>query len=91
MAFFVVFIGVQWFFAEFLISPHAENWFFMSDRIWSYGSSMGKWHHEFWRLDPKRTDADLFTSRAVIISLVAASISSWLGLFFGRWMRKVTR
>jgi len=91
IVFLVVLVGVQWFFAEFLISPRADNWFFMSDRIWSYGSSMGNWHHEFWRLDPNRSDSDLITPRAIVISLIAASLSSWVGLFFGRWMRKVMR
>jgi hypothetical protein len=85
-AFLIVFVAVQWFFAEFLISPRAENWFFMSDRVWSYGSGRGKWHHEFWQLD-----ANPFTLRAVAISWVFACASSWVGLFFGDWMRKVRR
>jgi hypothetical protein len=84
--FFIVFVVVQWLFSEFMISPRAENWFFMSDRIWSYSSGRGKWHHEFWHLD-----ANQFTLLAVAISWGLACVSSWVGLFFGDWMRKVRR
>jgi len=89
--FLVVFVAVQWFFSEFMISPSADNWFFMGNRIWSYGSSMGHWHYEFWRLDPNRPDSDLFTLRMILISWGVACVSSWVGLFFGNWMRKVRR
>ena len=54
--FLAVFIPVQWFFSKFLISPRAENWFFMGDRIWGYSNGGGNWHHEFWR-----SDSDPFT------------------------------
>jgi hypothetical protein len=85
-AFLIVFVVVQWLFSEFLISPRAENWFFMSDRVWSYGSGQGEWHHEFWHHDANR-----LTLFAVAISWVFACASSWVGLFFGDWMRKVRR
>jgi hypothetical protein len=90
-AFLAILLGVQWFFSEFMISPRADNWFFMGNRIWGYNSSIGEWHHQFWRLDPKRSDADLFTLRAIVIAWIVACVSSWVGLFFGRWMRKVRR
>jgi hypothetical protein len=84
--FLAVFAVVQWLFAEFLISPHASNWFFMSDRIWGYSSTNGSWHHEFWN-----SDSDQFNFRAVAFSWVYSCASSWVGLFFGDWMRKVQR
>ena len=84
--FLIVFVAVQWFFAEFLISPRASNWFFLGDRIWSYNSSNGPWHHEFWHLD-----ANPFALPAILRSWLFACASSWVGLFFGDWMRKVRR
>ena len=89
--FLAVLIPVQWFFAKFMISHSADNWFFMGNRIWGYSVPSGDWHFQFWHLDPKRPDADLLTVRAVAVSWALASVSSWVGLFFGRWMRKVRR
>lgn len=86
-----VFIPVQWFSSEFLISHHADNWFFMGDRIWGYGESIGNWWHEFWRQDANGPNADLLTLRSIRISWGIAMVSSAVGLFFGRWMRKVRR
>jgi hypothetical protein len=86
-----VFIPVHWFSSEFLISRHADNWFFMGDRIWGYGESIGDWWHEFWRRDPTRADADFLTVKAVARSWEIAIVGAAVGLFFGRWMRKVRR
>lgn len=83
--FLLVFLPVQWFFSKFLISSHAENWFFMGDRIWSYNSGSGPWHHEFWE------KAGVLTFRSLLSSWLFACASSWVGLFFGDWMRKVRR
>lgn len=91
VVFLAVFLPVQWFFSKFLISPHADNWVFMSDRIWSYSSSSGDWHHRFWRQDAGASDEDLITVRAIGRALIIATVSSGVGLFFGRWMRKVRR
>ena len=84
--FIAVLLPVQWWFSKFLISPLADNWVFMSDRIWSYGSSRGEWHHQFW--DQYN---DSLTSRALLWSWGLATVSSGVGLFFGHWMRKVRR
>jgi hypothetical protein len=86
-----VFIPVQWFSSEFLISKQAANWFFMGDRIWGYGEGVGNWWHEFWRQNAGNSDADLLTVNAVVKSWVIAIIGAAVGLFFGRWMRKVRR
>jgi hypothetical protein len=86
-----VFIPVQWFSSEFLISRHADNWFFMGDRIWGYGEGVGNWWHEFWRRDPARADADFLTVKAIAWSWGIAIAGAAVGLFFGRWMRKVRR
>ena len=89
--FLAVFIPVQWYFSKFLISPRAENWFFMGDRVWGYGNGRGEWWHQFWRQDPKNSDVDLLTVAAAARSWLFACAGSWVGLFFGDWMRKVRR
>ena len=85
--FLAVFIPVQWFFSEFLLSPHAENWFFVGNRVWSYGDSLGDWTKQFWNVN---------LTRAAVLSALAwswgwAAATSWLGLLLGGWMRKVQR
>jgi hypothetical protein len=89
--FLAIFIPVQWSFSKFLISPRAENWFFMGDRIWGYGNSRGDRWHEFWDGTSKLSITDLLTSSAMLYSWLFACASSWVGLFFGDWMRKVRR
>jgi len=84
--FIAVLLPVQWWFSKFLISPHAENWVFMSDRVWSYGSSRGAWHHQYWDLD-----SDPLNSHALMLGWGFAILSAAVGLFFGHWMRKVRR
>jgi hypothetical protein len=90
-AFLAVFMAVQWFFAEFLLSPAADNWFFAGNRYWSYGSRHSEWWHHFWRLDPADADSSLLTVGKIGFSWVVASGSSWIGLLLGGWMRKVQR
>ncbi|HWD18285.1 MAG TPA: hypothetical protein VHB20_03325 [Verrucomicrobiae bacterium] len=84
--FLAVFIPVQWFFAEFLLSPGSHNWFFAGDRIWSYGSSPGSYRMEFW--DWK---SDPLNFKSAGWSWVWATASAWVGLRLGGWMRKVQR
>jgi len=89
--FLAIFVPVQWNFSKFLISPHAENWFFMGDRVWGYGNGRGEWWHDFWDNTSKLSMTDLLISRSMLFSWVYACAGSWVGLFFGDWMRKVRR
>jgi hypothetical protein len=89
--FVLVFIPVQWFFSEFLISPHANNWFFIGDRVWDYGADDGNWRHRFWRVNPADRSFDLLNFHGVIWAWILAGVTSWLGLLLGGWMRKVQR
>lgn len=89
--FFTILILVQWYFSKFMLSPYARNWFFMSDRVFGYNFPKGEWQTQFWRLDPSKPDADPIVISSIVVTLVLASASSWVGLFFGRWMRKVRR
>ena len=87
----MVLLTVQWFFSEFMISPRANNWFFMGNRVWGYNVAAGDWQTQFWRMDPHKSDADVLTISAIVLIWTIASAGSWVGLFFGRWMRKVRR
>lgn len=89
--FLVLLLAVHWFFAEFLLSPHADNWFFAGNRYWSYGTSPGWWHTTFWRVNPGDDDYNPLNTRAIAICLVLGAIHSWLGLAWGDWMRKEKR
>jgi hypothetical protein len=89
--FFGIFILVQWYFSKFMLSPYARNWFFMSDRVFGYSFPKGEWQTQFWRLDPGNPNFDPLTISSILVTLAFASASSWVGLFFGRWMRKVHR
>jgi hypothetical protein len=89
--FLAVFFVAQWYFSAFLLSPRAQNWFFMSDRVWSYSFRGGEWQTTFWRADPAESRSDAVTLLAMGVTWLIASASSGVGLFFGRWMRKVRR
>jgi hypothetical protein len=89
--FLAVFVPVQWFFAKFLISPQADNWFFVGNRVWSYGNQLGDWTTRFWRVNPSDSDANLLTLPAMSLAWALAAATSWLGLLLGGWMRKVQR
>ena len=91
VVFFGILILVQWYFSKFMLSPYARNWFFLSDRVFGYSFPKGEWQTQFWRLDPNKANADPITISSVMVILALASASSWVGLFFGRWMRKVRR
>ena len=91
VVFLTVFVPVQWFFAKFLISPQADNWFFVGNRVWSYGNQLGDWTTQFWRVNPSSSDANLLTLPAISLAWASAAVTSWLGLLLGGWMRKVQR
>jgi hypothetical protein len=76
---------VQWHFSNFLLSPAAENWFFVGGRHWPYNSHP-RWFHEFWN-----TAADPLNVRAVEWAWVLALLSCGSGLGLGNWMARVKR
>jgi hypothetical protein len=92
----VVFVSallvVQWPFAHFLMSPAARNPIFVADR-WDYSATLGPWRYEFWDLDRDtqgRWSAIGFW-KAIAVALGCATISAWVGLQRGHWMRRVMR
>ena len=88
VAFFAVFIAVQWPFADFMMTPAARNWFFGGgyvDFATPPGSALAR--HEFYYREPT---AGLFW-RNMAIAAVLAWFMAWLGMHLGRAMQKVRR
>ena len=73
---------VQWFFAGFLLTEHARNFFFAGDR-WDYYIPPGAFQYEFW-------GRPLAVADTGWVALVAAA-SSLAGLWWGNWMARVRR
>jgi hypothetical protein len=87
----VVFVGlllaVEWPFASFLMSPRSANRFF--------GTGYFTYNTRPDDLDRMRVfftpDHGVHLASRVLIAMVCAFLSTWLGLAFGRWMRGVQR
>ena len=85
-----LFLATQWFFSAFLISPHAENWFFASDRHWGYREGPGDWHRQFWSQVSPDANPPL-TVKRLLVALLLSIGASRIGLWLGNWMAKVRR
>jgi hypothetical protein len=89
LAFLGLFAITQWFFSEFIIGPGGQNWFFAADRHWGYNEAIGPGRLRFWEPMDLRDGALLL--RTLRYCMIAALISSGLGLLLGNWMAKVRR
>jgi hypothetical protein len=85
VAFLGSFAVVQWFFAEFLLGPHARNYFFGMDQ-WDYSSRLGPWRYSFWR-----AQSNPVTPSALAIAALMAVASARIGLWWGNWMARLRR
>ena len=87
----VLFIGVltavEWPFANFLLSHASENRFF-GTIYFDYNSRADGWDRMRAWFFP---DHGWVLARGLLQAAVFASISTWIGLRFGRWMRSVQR
>ena len=88
LAFFAIFIVVQWQFAEFLLSPSADNRFFAGGGAhWPF----------FLKIDPRSRVAfwkmgdDEFTLARGLAAAGFAVLSTRAGLWLGAWMKRVQR
>ena len=76
-------LGVaQWYFAEFLLTESARNFFFAADQF-DYNSPAGSWQYEFWG-NPMTVAATGWTA-------LIATASATVGLWWGNWMARVQR
>ena len=84
-------LGIHWYWAEFMISPAARNFFFAADQ-WDYTSRLGPWRYEF-ELDVDaagKWSPSLF-AKGIGIAVVTAIVTSRIGLAWGKGLLKVRR
>jgi hypothetical protein len=82
--FLVTFVAVQWPFADFLMTPSARNWFFISHRMpYTVDPSM---QERWYRLNPSDTLAV-----GMPVALAIGYASARCGLWWGSWMSRVQR
>jgi len=88
LAFFVIFMVVQWNFSRFLLTPDADNWFFAGGgRHWPFFLKLDVTTRViFWKLP-----GDEMTLVAGILCACLAILSARLGLSIGNWMLRVKR
>ena len=88
IAFFAVFVAVQWPFAIFMLTPSARNWFFGSGYVdFATPARSPLARFEFFYREP---EAMMFW-RGMLIAAVVSCFMMWIGLHAGRAMRKVHR
>ncbi len=87
VVFVAVLVAVEWPFASFLMTPAAANRFF--------GTIYFDYNSPSWGVDRLRhfwnAQQGIALFRGLAIAAVCGSISTWIGLGFGGWMRKVQR
>ena len=88
VVFFVTFTAAQWVFGEWLMHPWSRNWFFATDN-YNYGLPVTTYtyRHVFYPADA--TTADFVKGMSVALGL--SIVTTWIGLRYGNWMRRVRR
>jgi len=86
VAFVALMLVAHWWWAEFLLTPHARNFVFAADQ-WDYYIKPGDWRYEFWTAER----GFLEMARGIAIATVTAVVTSRLGLWIGRGMARVQR
>jgi len=80
-------VAVQWFFAKFLLSPAADNWFFAGGgRHWPFFLKIDQARTAFWGVKQEP-----LTWRAALLAMLFAVVSSWIGLHVGTWLSRLRR
>jgi hypothetical protein len=92
VAFVGIMLVVHWYWAEFLLSPSARNFFFGTDQ-WDYSSRLGPWRYQYWTLDIDSTGkwSPVGFLEGMGVAAVLAIVSSRLGLAWGKEMSRVQR
>lgn len=87
VVFTVIIFAVEWPLANFLMSKASQNWFF-GTIYFDYNSRPNGFDRMRMFLNPA-SGMRLFLG--LVWASVFAAISTWIGLFFGQWMRGVKR
>jgi len=87
-----IMVVVHWFWADFLLSPAARNFFIGADQ-WSYTDRLGDWRYQFWTLDVDATGKwnPVGFAKGIGIAMVLGMVSSRISLALGSAMAKVKR
>ena len=91
-----VFVGLMlvahWFWAEFMLTPSARNFFFGADQ-WDYSSRLGDWRYQYWNreVDASGNWSAVKFATGMGIALVIAIFTSRVGLAWGKSMSRVKR
>jgi hypothetical protein len=88
LAFFAVFVAVQWPFADFMLSPAARNWFFGGhylDFATPPRSPLVTFEHFY------REPTPMLFWRGMLFAALMAWFMAWIGMHAGRAMQKVRR
>ena len=88
----VVMVTVHWFWAQFLLSPAAEN-FLIGANQWSYNARLGPWTHQYWnrQVDAAGNWSPLGFAKGIGIAVILAMVATRISLFWGNGMSKVRR
>ena len=87
-----VMLAVHWFWAQFLLSPAADNYIIGANQ-WSYNARLGPWTHQYWNRDVDALGnwSPLRFAKGIGIAMILAIVASRLSLFWGNGMSKVKR
>lgn len=86
--FVIVLFAVQWPFGSFLTTIYARNWFF-GTTSWHYGADPA---YEYrYAFSPDKISSAGNMAKGLIIAAAISTLSSWLGLAWGNWMKSVKR
>ena len=88
LAFLAVFLAAQWPFAQFLLSPGADHWFFAGGgRQWPFFLRIAPGAETaFWT-----TPGDALNLPRTLLAAGLAVLSARLGLWLGAWLQRVQR
>jgi hypothetical protein len=90
-AFVVIMFVVHWFFAYFMLSPHARNFLFAADK-WPYMYQVREWRYQFWfPIGANATSIVWPVTRALLVATVLATASARIGLAWGNFAKRVLR
>jgi hypothetical protein len=89
LTFLLLMFVIQWNFGAFLLtSPAARNWFFGS-YSWYFGANPD-WPYRY-AFHPRNVDAGFDLVKGMLLAVVIAIGSGWIGYKWGGWMKKVQR
>jgi hypothetical protein len=87
IVFLAAFAAVQWPFADFLMSPAARNWWWGAKYFAYFQHPAGLYARYIFV--PTEHGGAFWTEAALAIAI--ASVTSWIGLASGNWLRRIQR